>query len=70
MLFLIVLFLCLVFVNRDDLGLMGIAVSLIAVFGAFGICAWFDIAPGYYVAFLAMVNIVLVIKIYGGADIN
>lgn len=66
MIFVIVLFVVLVFLGRDDLQLVGIAVSLVALFGALGLCVWLDINPGYFMAYVAMLDIVLVLKLYGG----
>jgi len=69
MLFVIILFCFLLFFGRDELGLAGIAVSLLIFFGALGSCIWLNINPGYFMAFAAVLNIVLVLKIFRG-DLN
>jgi hypothetical protein len=66
MLFAIILFCVLLVWGRNELGLTWIAVSLLIFLGALGICIWLNIAPGYFMAFAAVVDIALVLKIFGG----
>jgi len=66
MILVIVLFCFLLFFGRDELGLNGIAVSLLLFFGALGLSIWLDMSPGYFMAFAAIFDIVLVLKIFGG----
>jgi hypothetical protein len=64
--FVIILFVVLLFFGRDELGLTGIVVSLLVFFGTFGLCMWLDISQGYFMAFAAVFDIALVLKIFGG----
>jgi hypothetical protein len=69
MLFAIILFVVLLFFGRDELGLTGIGVTLLIFLEAYGVYAWLDISPGYFMAFMAVLDIVLVLKVFGG-DLN
>jgi hypothetical protein len=65
----IVLFCFLLFFGRDDLGLTGIGVSLLVFVGTLGLCVWLGFSLGYFMAFAAVFDIALVMKIFGG-DLN
>ena len=66
MIFVLILFCVLLICGRNELGLTGIAVAMLTFFAAFGACAWLNISPGYFMAFAAVLDIVLVLKIFGG----